>query len=103
MIVSVTTVRMPELADLRLERLVEPVEHEHVGDARVLPSHAEGARLVPERREHPVGRALQRVAADDSRDGDDGHAAAAGRLEPGFDAGNGQDRAEPRRTGSTGR
>ena len=92
MIVSVTTVRMPSAAIAGSSAASTRVEHEDVGDPGVLAGDAERARLVAERREHPVRRALERLAADDPGDGDDRHAARPGRLEPGLDPGHGEDR-----------
>ena len=68
MIVSVTSVRRPERRDLRLERGIDgrrgrtrrATPARSAADARALD-------LVAERAQHPVGRALERPAADDRR------------------------------------
>ena len=66
MIVSVTRVRTPRAAIVGLEAGVDGVEDERRGDvAGVIRGHSPGARFVTERDQHPVGRALQRDAADD--------------------------------------
>src|SRR3954454_4911044 len=64
----------PELADLLRERLVETVEDEVADEVRVQPGDAKRGRLVTERREHAVGRTLQRAAADDPAHRDHRHA-----------------------------
>ena len=70
--------RHPERLHVRREPGVEPVEDEDVHPVRVQARDAERARLVSERREHPVGRALQRTAGDDRAHRDDRHAPRAG-------------------------
>ena len=102
MIVSATTGRTPSSGDGVGERRVHRVEHEHVGDVRVQPRHAERRRLVAERDQHPVGGSLERAAADDRADGDDRDATRRGRRRspPGSRAPPGS--ARPRRSGWTG-
>ena len=58
----------PERGDLGLEVGVDRVEHEGRGEAPVHPGHSPGARFVAERRQHPIGRALESHATDDGTD-----------------------------------
>ena len=87
MTVSVTTGPQSRARESALREVgVDGIEDEHVGDPRVLPGDPERARLVAQRHEHPVGRPLEGLAADDPGDGDDRDATGAGCLESGLDA-----------------
>ena len=70
----------PERLDRRREVRVDRVERRSRRRARrSSPGDAERARLVAERDEHPVGRSLERPAADDPGDRDDRDAPARAR------------------------
>ena len=68
----------PERLDRRSERRVDRVEDERVDQPGISAGHPERPWLVAERGEHPVGRSLERLAADDPADRDDPGAAPAG-------------------------
>ena len=55
----------PGRLDLRGQVGVDGVDHERVGDRGVEPGDADDGRFVAELDEHPVGRSLERHAADD--------------------------------------
>ncbi len=67
-----------ERLDRRGEVGVHRVDHEVGREVGVDPGDPEGARLVPERHKHPVGRPLEGLAADDPGNRDDPDAALAG-------------------------
>ena len=71
MIVSVTWTRRPGLGDRVRQRGIHVVDDEVGRQIGVQPGDAGRARLVAERDEHPVGRALECLAADDAADRDD--------------------------------
>ena len=70
--VRVTTGRTPAG---QLRRRIRLVDHERVDQARVAAGHVRRRRAAREPREHPVGRALDRTAADQRADRDARHAA----------------------------
>ena len=83
-----------ERRDRRLERGIHRVQHERV---RVRGEDRGDARrrcLVAERHEHPVGRSLQRLAADDAADGHHGDTRVPGVGDRLGHPGHGQDRAQ---------
>ena len=103
MIVSVTWTRRPRASIDGASSASTASRTKSVARVGVDPGHAEGARLVTERREHPVGRALERLAADDPGHGDDPDAALPGAVERRPDRRRSRGSAQPRRSGSMAR
>jgi hypothetical protein len=72
MMLGVTTTRMPVASTAGARACVDRIDHQRAGDVRVEPGDTDHRRLVPQLLQHAIGRALQRSAADDGRDGDHG-------------------------------